>query len=249
MEDNIRVSEQLLDGRNAYVVVAGSNCGGDVAVGLQEQGARVALLVERHDSAIDISLITSFASRAELSRAFAQAADHVGPPDLIVICVSPTLARSPCSLDQYTDESWHAYCQEPLKNTLYCVQEATAAMADKGGAVVLLGPTIGYTGASGLVALSTLAEGQRGLVKCAARQLGARGITVNWLALGSSQLYPDMSEVELPHVPEMGPPPLPLGNAPTLRQAVSVLAFLGSAGGRVMTGASLTVDGGEWMLP
>jgi len=28
-----------------------------------------------------------------------------------------------------------------------------------------------------------------------------------------------------------------------------VIEFLGSAAGRVMTGATLVLDGGEWMLP
>jgi len=243
------ISAQLLRGRTAYVIFAGSDSGSQVVAGLQAQGARTALVSEQFDPIADISITAGVASRAAVSRAFARAVEHIGPPDLTVICIGPSSTRQPCSLDQYTDEDWTTKCQAPLKSTLFCLQEAATAMAGRGGAVVLLGPTVGYTGAKELVALCTLTEGQRGLVKSAARQLGVKGITVNWLALASTALYPDLRKVRLPQVPEMGPPPLPLGRAPALGQVVSVLAFLGSTGGRVVTGASLTADGGEWMLP
>ena len=35
----------------------------------------------------------------------------------------------------------------------------------------------------------------------------------------------------------------------TQREIVPVIEFLGSAAGRAMTGATLMLDGGEWMVP
>lgn len=249
MEKQLQGNGHLLQGRTAYIAVAGTDSGSEIAVALKRQGARVALLGEQPDTISDLCVLTGFDSRACLSQAFDRAIERLGAPDLTVICVSPVTARRPCSLDQHTDKNWDSNCQAPLRSTLHCIQAAAAAMAHQGGAMVLLGPTVGYTGATGLVALSALTEGQRGLAKSAARQLGAKGITVNWLALASSRLYPELDGLDLPQVPEMGPPPLPLGSAPTLEQAMSVVAFLGSASGRVLTGASLALDGGEWMLP
>jgi len=44
--------------------------------------------------------------------------------------------------------------------------------------------------------------------------------------------------------------PVAMGRAPDLgREIVPVIEFLGSAAGRAMTGATLVLDGGEWMLP
>lgn len=236
-----------LSGQTIYLLVTDSDHASGLAASFTEQGARVVVLGEASGCAV-ASIATRFESRTALEHAFAQADERIGPADLVVICMAPTSARQPQALTEYSVEGWAADCQAPLKSTLYCLQAAASAMA-RGGAVVLLGPTVGYTGASNLVALSALTEGQRGLAKAAARQLGPRGITVNWLAMASTRLYPELGAVPLPHVPEMGPPPLPLGAAPDFKQVVPVLTFLGSEGGRALTGASLTVDGGEWMLP
>lgn len=247
IQGSARLPEPLLADRAVYIVTSGSPCGIDLSAGLAELGAKVALIGAQSRS--DTEAESIFESRAAVELAFSQAAESIGAPDLVVICIAPAKARRQQMLTQYTDEDWVAYCQSPLKSTLYSLQAAATNMSETGGAVVLLGPTLGYTGAANLVALSALVEGQRGLAKAAARQLGARGITVNWLALASTSLYPELSEIRLPHVPEMGPPPLPLGEAPGLTQILPVLAFMGSAGGRVLTGANLIADGGEWMLP
>ena len=242
------LSEQMADSQTAFVLTSGNEHGPDILKGLAERGLQTAFISEQRNYAPCL-VNASFESREALEHAFSRAEERVGPPDLIVICIAPPAARQPRALDSYSDEDWRAYCKAPLKSTLYCLQAAGKTMNERGGAIVLLGPSVGYTGAANLVALSSLVEGQRGLVKAAARQLGPKGITVNWLTLASTSLYPELSQMALPQVPEMGPPPLPLGNAPGIEQIVPLLGFLGSPGARVLTGASVIADGGEWMLP
>lgn len=249
MSDGLGDDLRLLQGQNAYVVVAGSSAGKELVSGLKREGARVALLEDTPSQQVSDSIISDFSSRENLSRVFQQAADRIGKPDLVVVSIGEPSTRESRPLSEYSDERWLPCCLEPLKQLLRTLQVAADFLRENSGAIVVIGPTVGHTGAAGLVALSTLTEGQRGLVKCAARQLGARGITVNWIGITSSQLHPELRELQLPHVPEMGPPALPLGRAPSVEEAASVIAFLGSSSGRALTGASLNLDGGEWMLP
>ena len=244
----LRLSEHMADSQTAFVLTSGNEHGPDIVKGLAERSMQAALISDQRDDDANF-LSACFDSCTALQEAFLRAEECVGSPDLVVICIAPPAARQPRALESYSDEDWQAYCKAPLKSTLYCLQAAGKTMSEMGGAIVLLGPSVGYTGAANLVALSSLVEGQRGLAKAAARQLGPRGITVNWLTLASTGLYPELHQMALPQVPEMGPPPLPLGKAPGLEQIIPLLGFLGSPQARVLTGTSVIADGGEWMLP
>ena len=99
-----------------------------------------------------------------------------------------------------------------------------------------------------MVALSTAAEGQRGLVKSTARRWGQWGITVNWIAAAPRGLAPVFATLPLPVKPDTVM--VALGRPLDLAtEIVPVIEFLGSLAGRVLTGATVMLDGGEWMVP
>jgi NAD(P)-dependent dehydrogenase (short-subunit alcohol dehydrogenase family) len=116
--------------------------------------------------------------------------------------------------------------------------------------ILMFGPVLSLVGAPGLVPLSTVLEGQRALVKSAARQWGRKGIRVNWVAIGSEGNYPALASAAIPQVIELGPPPPPLGRVPNLASdAAALIGLLGSDAASVITGATLNIDGGNWMVP
>jgi NAD(P)-dependent dehydrogenase (short-subunit alcohol dehydrogenase family) len=147
------------------------------------------------------------------------------------------------------DEADFNNSDRALKATLYTLQAAHGQMTVHGGAIVVVGPALSLVGAKQLVPLCTASEGQRSLVKSAARQWGHQGITVNWVAAADAQYAPALAG-KGPEVPELGPPPCALRKTPELaRDIAPVLAFIGSSAGRCMTGASINLDGGDWMTP
>jgi NAD(P)-dependent dehydrogenase (short-subunit alcohol dehydrogenase family) len=111
-----------------------------------------------------------------------------------------------------------------------------------------LAPSLSLTGCAGLVALTTALEGQRGLMKSVARQWGSTGVTLNWVAVTPASLSPVFARAPL--AMKADAVPVALGRALDLAsEVVPVISFLASAAGRKMTGATLCLDGGEWMLP
>lgn len=181
--------------------------------------------------------------------AFARALAVSGRPKLVVLSLVPTAALSSRTLDTMDRAGWDSLTSAPLSSTFALLQALLATLGDGPLSVVLLGPSVGHVGASGLVPLATLLEAQRGLMKSAARQLGERGIRVNWVSVAPEVFAAELADAALPHGPEMGGANLALGHAPSLREEVaSALALLAAPGAAAMTGLTLNLDGGEWML-
>ncbi len=229
-----------LAGKVAYVAVSGLGWGPTLARGLENAGAKVVLITDAEAQ--------GFTSRTAVEAAFAAAAAQAGPADLVVHAAAPAALRQPAALAEMSEAAFHV-ADDALRATLYTFQAAHGQMATRGGAIAVVGPALSLVGAKLLVALSTASEGQRTLVKSAARQWGKLGITVNWVAVADEQYAAELMN-RGPEVPELGPPPCALGRTPELATDIApVLAFMGSQAGRTITGASINLDGGNWMTP
>ena len=237
-----------------YVLTHGIDVGSPIAAGLLARGSRVAWLADpagEPASGVDpgvARIAASFESRDGLEQAFALALDRVGAPTQVVVSAMPGVALRAQDIATLSDDDWRAACGAAMKAILYALQASHTAMAGRGGSVVVVGPSLSLAGAARLVALSTAVEGQRGLVKSTARQWGQRGISVNWIAAAPASLSPLFDRLPLPVKPDAVR--VALGRSPGLADDIApVIEFLGSAAGRVMTGATLMLDGGEWMVP
>jgi 3-oxoacyl-[acyl-carrier protein] reductase len=84
-------------------------------------------------------------------------------------------------------------------------------------------------------------EGMRTLAKAAARQWGDAGITANCVA-------PSLDVLGIRHDADGSVAPA-LGRVPTLSDLGTVVASMLGDAGAVVTGATITVDGGVVMAP
>ena len=238
--------------RVVYVLTSGLDVGAEIAGSLSAGGARVAWLSDAEPADEPPAGVTriaaSFASRAALEQAFGQARQRVGAASQVVLSALPSVALRPCDVVDLSDADWAAACIAAMKSVLYGLQASHSHMAHAGGSIVVVGPSLSLAGAPQLVALSSAVEGQRGLVKSTARQWGRLGLSVNWVAVAPRALSPLFDGLTLPTKADAVP--VAMGRAPGLgAEIVPVIEFLGSAAGAAMTGATLVLDGGEWMLP
>ncbi|MNF22416.1 3-oxoacyl-[acyl-carrier-protein] reductase FabG [compost metagenome] len=237
MAEQGRISQQL---NGAKVLVATPGCPG--LHGLPE--AIRALGAE----CLSLNLASDFTDLATIESAFARVRTALGGIDALVLAVGNAQSRQAQPLAAQSAEQWRAACLDPLRTSRHCLQAAWRVLAGHPASIVLLGPNLSLTGAPGLVALSVLSEGQRGLMKSAARQWGGQGIRLNWLGVASTVFAAELADARLPQSPEMGPPPPALGAAPEVDGGVvrSIAMLIGS---KDITGASIPVDGGLWMVP
>ena len=225
-------------GRRAIVATQGLPLGAMLVAGLLRHGARV------------LEVRGAFDSKADADATLAAAAADLGGADLIVHAGADPQAITPRLLDAFSAADWRAAVHRSMLSSLFCLQAAHRLQQAGGGAVVLVGPSTALVGAASLVALMTVAEAQRSLMKSAARQWGRLGMRLNWVGVAARHYAPALANVALPPTPELGPPPPALGRTPEPQADVAdVIAWLGSDGARGLTGASINLDGGDWMVP
>jgi NAD(P)-dependent dehydrogenase (short-subunit alcohol dehydrogenase family) len=149
-------------------------------------------------------------------------------------------------LVEFDDASFAASFERPFSALLWSLHDAYAHLRRPGARVVVVVPTIGMAGAPGLAAFAAAAEAQRVMVKSAARQWGAEGIVMNIVAADLTALAPGVGD--LPSV-SLSPPALGTARVGDLEAVARVVADLAVDGATVLTGTTLSADGGIWMAP
>lgn len=229
-------SEDWVTGRRVWAFSSGAPVLDPLVEGLVDLGAQVEAKTDAFDT------------QQAADDAVALLGSEGDAPDLAVISVLPDCALPCRPLAELSANAWRAAAVDGLRAAMHLLRALGPVMKPRGGAIVLVGPSLSLVGCPELVALSTLLEGQRGMVKSVARQWGSTGVTLNWLAVAPRALSPHFDAAPLAAKPDAVS--VALGAPSDLRtQVAPFLAFLASPAGRAMTGATLMLDGGEWMVP
>ncbi|HQV56783.1 MAG TPA: SDR family oxidoreductase [Ilumatobacteraceae bacterium] len=136
---------------------------------------------------------------------------------------------------EITDEQFDAAFERPLQDTIAELQDAYRSGVKR---MVVVVPTTAMSGGNRYAHTAAAAEAIRVLVKSAARQWGASGVTVNAIAVDPASVLDDV------HV--AGPvsiAPRALGSA----DPRALIEFLCSEAAGDVTGQTFNVDGGQLM--
>ena len=218
----------VFDGLVVLVTNATTVLGGGIVAALTEAGARV--------TALD----GGFVDRRSAETAFAAVTDL----DAVVhVCVDERALVAQPLIDTEPDD-WELRCEAPIREAIFTFQAAFSAFTGGPGRIVLVAPTVGFTGVADLVPYATAIEGVRAMAKSAARQWGPLGITVNTVLVPPDLVAP----VLVTHTTFNAPPVI--GRLPDVRtdvlEAIGLFARASVSG---ITGSTVIVDGGSVMAP
>lgn len=245
----------MLTGKTAIVTGASRGIGAAIARKLCEAGANVALCSR---SAEAVAAIAD-ALNSEGYTAISTAADISQKSDVealikavqerfsqIDILVNNAGITRDTLLMRLKDEDWNAVLQTNLTGTMYCTRAVLRPMIrQRSGRIINISSVIGVMGNAGQASYAAAKAGIIGFTKTIAREVGARGITVNAIAPGfiTTDMTAQIPEQHQKQLLEL----IPLRRFGSPEDVADTVCFLASDAARYITGQTLHVDGGMVM--
>lgn len=252
-----------LAGRRALVTGGGRGIGRAVALDLARAGAHVAVssrtqgeveAVAAEARALGVratALVADVSSSEEVAKLFREVRAALGSVDILVcgagIAPSAPLIKTP-------DELWRSAIETNLSGSFYCLREALPAMTEAGwGRVVAIASIAGKTGYPYIAAYAASKHGVLGLIRCAALETAALGVTVNAVCPGYVDTpMTDSSVARMSEKTGRSRDELrkylaglsPQGRLMTVEEVAALVVYLCRDEARGITGQAVSLDGG-----
>jgi len=242
-----------LTGRTALVTGASGGIGKAIALALAAQGARVALsgtrtealeAVKREIGGETIVLPCNLAEAEAVERLVPEAEAAMGKLDILVN--NAGLTRDMLAM-RMKDEEWAAVIEVNLTATFRLSRAAMRGMLKRrAGRIISITSIVGVMGNAGQANYAASKAGMIGLSKSLAKEVAARGVTVNCIAPGfietpmTAALNDKQREAILANVPA--------GRLGTPADVAAAAVYLASGEAAYVTGQTLHINGGMAMV-
>ena len=241
----------LLDGKVALVTGASRGIGRAIAIRLASEGAKVAINFAGNQKAAEevkgeieknggeaILVKANVADSAAVDEMFAKVIEAFGTVDILVNNAGITRDGL---LIRMKDEDFDAVIDTNLKGVFYCSQAAAKIMMKKrSGRIVNMSSVVGLMGNAGQTNYAAAKAGVLGFSKSAAKELAARGVTVNMVAPGF--IDTDMTAVLSDKVKDAMVQEIPMRKMGRPEDVANAVLFLVSDCSSYITGQVVNVD-------
>ncbi len=245
-----------LTGKVALVTGASRGIGKAIAEQLQALGATVIGTATSEHGATKIAeyltendkksmgLVLNVTSDESISEMFNTIKEAHGGIDILVN--NAGITRDNLFM-RMKDEEWHDIIDTNLTSVFKVSKAAIRPMMKKrNGRIINIGSVVGTMGNAGQVNYATAKAGLLGFTKSLAREIASRGITVNTVAPGF--IDTDMTQTLTDEQKEGIFSQVPANRLGKPEEIASTVAFLASDAAAYITGETIHVNGGMYMV-
>ena len=264
MQQDLRVNLECgkgenmeLSGKTALVTGAGRGIGAAIAKKLADKGATVIINYSGNDKAAQDTLddITADGNKAEIYKC--NVADYEEVEQMIqyvvqkykkidILINNAGITRDGLIM-RMSEKDFDEVIDVNLKGTFNCIRHVARQMIkQRCGRIVNMSSVVGIAGNAGQINYAASKAGVIGITKSAAKELAARGITVNAIAPG--YIDTDMTRVLSDDIKDSIVSQIPLKRMGQVSDIADAAVFLVSDMASYITGQVLSVDGGMNML-
>src|SRR5262245_18134709 len=251
-------ADGILHDKVVLVTGGGTGIGRGIALGMATYGAHLVLASRNmdhlravaHEAAahgVQALPVRTDVREPEQIRALLQTAlDTFGHIDVLVNNAAGSLLSAARKL---TPKGWHTVVGTTLNGTFYCCPGVGLRMVEPGGGEARhVTAPLHFQGAPGLVARTAAKAGVEALTRTLALEWTKFNMLVNAIAPGP--VYTPGADSNLwsnKTFHDMVKRGVPLGRFGTVEDIANMAIFLASPAGDYITGATMVVDGGEWL--
>jgi NAD(P)-dependent dehydrogenase (short-subunit alcohol dehydrogenase family) len=253
------IVEGRLSGRIAVVTGAANGIGRASALRLAREGADLAV-VDREGEALHavgraieelgrpaLAITADWTDAVAVREAFAAIRRRFGRIDILFNNVGQSARERATEFHMSEEETWRFVIEVSLLTTMRASRLAVEEMrARKSGRIVNMSTESAFYGDVGFVDYAAAKMGVVGFTRSLARELAPYQINVNAVCPGAIRTRAhDRLPVE---VIDRVRTSVPMGYVAEPEDVAGVVAFLASDDARYITGQSILIDGGRWMI-
>ena len=250
------MSNLILDNQVALVTGASRGIGAAIAHELGKQGATVIGTATSASGAENISATLKTAGvkgmglaldvndASQIEAALKQIAAEFG---YVSILVNNAGITKDTLLMRMSEDDWDGVLSTNLKSVFRMSQAVLRPMMKaRVGRIISISSVVGHMGNAGQTNYAAAKAGMTGFTKSLAAEVGSRNITVNCVAPGFIET--DMT-AELPEaIKNKMLDRVPLGRLGNVNEIAATVAFLASPSAAYITGETIHVNGGMYMV-
>ncbi|MDX2276770.1 MAG: acetoacetyl-CoA reductase [Hyphomonadaceae bacterium] len=180
---------------------------------------------------------------AQCQDGIAKVVAELGPVDVLVNNAGITRDGQ---FHKMSSEKWREVIRVDLDSLFYMTRPVIEGMRDRGwGRVINISSINGQKGQFGQVNYSAAKAGMIGFTKALAQECAAKGVTVNVVAPGyiDTDMVAAVPEEALKKIVAT----IPVGRLGKAEEIASMVAFLASDQASFITGATMTVNGAQYI--
>ena len=230
-----RAIGRRLANQGCHVVAMDLSADSEEALAWQAQ-----MRAEGHEVTLVIADVTDFES---CGAAVAKAQAQVGPVDILVNCAGIT---RDASLRKMSKRKWDAVLATNLDSVFNVTKHVIDGMTERGfGRIVNISSLNGVKGQFGQTNYSAAKAGMHGFTMALAQEVARKGVTVNTVSPGYMRTA--MVEAVPQEILDGIVAQIPVGRLGQPDEIAAMVAFLASDDASFVTGANLSVNGGQNM--
>lgn len=243
---------------NKVVVVTGAanGIGAATARRFLDEGARVAV-IDRESEGLAANFASAPVERfisktadctvpAELASFHEEVNQKLGPIDVLFNNVGQSGRERAALFHESSEDVWRFVLEVSLMTTMRMSRLVAPTMRQRGGRIINMSSDAAFTGDARLTDYAAAKMGIVGFTRALARELAPFNVTVNAVAPGAirTRAHDRLSSDIIDRIKAT----TPAGYVGEPEDVAGVVAFLASDDARYITGQTLLIDGGRWMI-
>ena len=236
--------------RVAVVTGGGQGIGAATAVRFAQEGARVAVMdldcgeVARH---VPLAFEGDCTDAAQVASFFDRVEADLGPVDVLFNNVGQSAREKGGPFVESEEATWRFVLEVSLLTAMRASRRIAPGMRQRGrGRILNMSSDAAFVGDAGLADYAAAKLGVIGFTRALARELAPHGVTVNAVCPGAirTRAHDRLQPAVLDRI-RAGTPAGFIGEP---ADVAALVAFLASDEARFITGQTILIDGGRWML-